>query len=81
VFSYPAKNQKNIGGFQPCICSELFFEKKKSAQSDPILFICNDAWLGLDYAKDLAKRSAQLYNLLHQVLIVYVGSYGMEIIT
>jgi apolipoprotein N-acyltransferase len=62
VFSYPTKDQSDliVAGFQPFICSELFFEAKRPVQDKPILFICNDSWLALDYAKQLAKRSAKL---------------------
>lgn len=82
VFSYPIQDQAHVdvAGFQPFICSELFFEGKRPVQDKPILFICNDSWLALDYAKQLAKRSARLYSLRYQLPIVYVGSYDWEVI-
>jgi hypothetical protein len=49
-------------------------------QDKPILFICNDSWLALDYAKQLAKRSAKLYSLRYQVPLVYVGSYDYALL-
>lgn len=80
VFSYPTIHQSSVmAGFQPCICSELFFENKKAAQGSPVLFICNDAWLGLSYAQELAKRSAKLYSLRYQVTVLYVGSQEIEV--
>lgn len=83
VFSYPAQDQEDISivGCRPYICSELFFEAKRPVRDRPIVFICNDSWIGLPYARDLAKRSAQLYSLRYQVPILYVGSYDCEIIT
>ena len=82
VFSYPVHDQSKMimAGFQPIICSELFYEKKKIVKDVPILFICNDSWLSLDYAKQLAKRSSRLYGLRHRLPIVYVGAYDWEII-
>jgi len=81
-FSYPAKNQKNleVGGYVPYICSELFCEAKKPVDSRPIIFICNDDWLGLGYARELALRSASLYSLRFGVSIIYVGSRNCSII-
>lgn len=36
--------------YQVYICSEFFFEAKKP-KGVPVLFVCNDAWLCCDYAK------------------------------
>jgi len=81
VFSYPSYQQNNCGDeFEIFICSELFCEGKKPNLNVPILFVCNDSWFRLDFAKDLAKRTARLYSLRYKVSIVYVGSYDMEII-
>lgn len=82
TFSYPEHDQSELvmAGFRPCICSELFLNKNRPVNNKPILFICNDSWLALDYAKDLAKRSAMLYSMQHNVPIVYVGSYDWDII-
>lgn len=86
TFSYPEHDQSDLimAGFRPCICSELFFGKpicRPFARKWPMLFICNDSWLALDYARDLAKRSVKLYSMQHNVPIVYVGSYDWGIIT
>ena len=82
VFSYPMHDQSNLimAGFQPIICSELFYEKKKVVRGVPILFVCNDSWLSLDYAQQLGKRSARLCSLQYRLPIVYVGAYDWEII-
>ncbi|MDP3788499.1 MAG: hypothetical protein Q8Q60_04280 [Candidatus Chromulinivorax sp.] len=82
TFSYPEHDQSDVimAGFQPRICSELFLNKNRPVNNKPILFICNDSWLALDYARNLAKRSAKLYSLQYQVPIVYVGSYDCQII-
>ncbi len=81
TFSYPAHDQSELtmAGFRPCICSELFFNRTLLTKH-PILFICNDSWLALDYARDLAKRSARLYSLQYRVPIVYVGWYDAEVL-
>ncbi|MBP6869750.1 hypothetical protein KBC04_02625 [Candidatus Babeliales bacterium] len=82
VFSYPHNDQDcgEMCGMQPVICSELFCDKKLPVDNRPILFICNDSWLSLDYAKQLAQRSAQLYGLRHNCAILYVGSYDMKLL-
>ncbi len=82
VFSYPLHDQSNMimAGFQPVICSEMFYGTKKILKDTPVLFVCNDSWFSLDYAQELAKRCARLCNLKHRVPIVYVASDSWEII-
>ncbi len=83
-FSYPDHDQSSVimAGFKPRICSELFFTKPTCGpfvNKWPILFICNDSWFALDYARNLAKRSARLYSLQYHVTIVYVGWYDGKV--
>ncbi len=82
-FNVPEHDQSTacFDGLQPIICSELFSEKKRFIQDKPFLFICDDSWFYLDYAKELAKRSAKLYGLRHRQPVIYVGSYDYEIMT
>lgn len=77
LFSYPIHDQLDVtmAEFQPCICSELFCEKKRPVKNRSVLFICNDSWLPLHYARDLAKRCAKLYSLRYQVPVLFVGWY------
>jgi apolipoprotein N-acyltransferase len=81
-FSYPSNKLSSfhMGGFQPYICSELFFESKKPIGIHPIIFVCNDRWLGCEYARNLAKKFAWLYYFRYQIPIVYVGGYDYEVI-
>ena len=81
AFAYPTDDQSNLimAGLQPVICSELFCGHKTIVADKPVLFICNDSWLSLHYAKELAKRHAKLQSLLNQVPIVYVGANDWEI--
>lgn len=80
-FSYPMSNQLDVEflGFKPYICSEIFLKKNRSIESRPILFICNDSWLSLDYACNLAQRLAILYALSSDCAMIYVSSYCMKI--
>lgn len=78
VFDHPKNDQSHIkmSGLQPMICSELFCKVKKPDCDKPLIFICNDSWLSLDYAQQLAFRFVKLYSLYHRLSVFYVGSYG-----
>jgi len=80
VFSYPITKNRKIGGFESIICSELFCKDIKPSQDAPILFICNDSWFCLDYAKELAMRCVKLYSMRYSVPVIFVGSDRFEII-
>ena len=79
-FSYPEQQNNWCGEFQPAICSEIFCEIRKFKGDSPILFVCNDSWFGLDYARVLAKNAIRLCAMKHGVPIIYVGSFDWEIL-
>lgn len=82
-FSYPCDDQADVAmmGYRPCICSELFLQKKKQVRTgQSLIFVCNDSWLGYDFAVELGLRCAQLYALEHSASILYVGSYFGKIL-
>jgi len=78
-FNYPRHQNNWCNEFQPAICSEIFCGMRSFRQDKPILFVCNDAWLGLGYACQLAKNAVRLCAMKHGVPIIYVGSVDLNI--
>ena len=79
-FSYSEQQDTWCGEFQPAICSEIFCGMRKFKGDKPILFVCNDSWFGLSYARQLAKNAATLCAIKHGVPIVYVGSFDWGVL-
>lgn len=82
-FSFPQHDQADccLAGFQPAICSEIFCGMRKFKRNSPILFVCHDAWLGYDYARQLARSAVHLYAWRHGVPIIFVGSDNWSVFT
>ena len=79
-FSYPEQQNSWSGEFQPAICSEIFCGIRQFKGDAPILFVCNDDWFGLGYARVLAKNAARLCAMKHGVPIMYVGSFDWDVL-
>lgn len=66
--------------YQVFICSEFFFEAKKT-RGIPVLFVCNDAWLCCDYAKEWVELFVQYFAIRYHVPVFFGTVCGKNNIT
>lgn len=62
--------------YQLFMCSEFFMEAKK-VWSYPILLVWNDTWLSCDYAKNLAMRFIEYFELKYGVRVFHIATSGV----
>lgn len=79
-FAYGDSNQNDlveINGvlYQIYICSEFFFEAKKT-KGFPVLFVCNDAWLCCDYAKQWVELFVTYFATRYNVPVFFGSVCG-----
>lgn len=79
-FAYGDSNQNDvveINGiqYQVYICSEFFFEAKKP-KGVPVLFVCNDAWLCCDYAKQWVELFVTYFAIRYDIPVFFGSVCG-----
>lgn len=79
-FAYGQADQNDIVNindveYQVFICSEFFFEAKKT-KGVPVLFVCNDAWLCCNYAKEWVELFVRYFSIRYGVPVFFGSVCG-----